>query len=230
MGSSADLGIGCAAAWQSRVYAAYQEPGLTTHSPAHRLSHFPGGTVSDDNKGMKRAGRLAVVVAALTAASCTAGTPPTVPLSAKPSAPSSPAHLAAGAPCPVTRPTPHASPPTSPPLPVPYLHGWYGNAALSVGVPTGGVLPAERSYGTPWPREWGTKFPWWRLIAGTLTITARRLDGSSAGFHSQVPDGYGGIGFVPSGLFWPAPGCWQVTGTVARHSLTFVARVRAVHS
>jgi hypothetical protein len=108
---------------------------------------------------------------------------------------------------------------------VPYISGWYGNAALSVGVPTGGVLPALRAYGTPWPDEWGTKFPWWRGIPGTLAITARRLDGPSAGFHTQIPDGYGTIGFVPSELIWPAPGCWQVTGTISGRSLTFVTRV-----
>jgi hypothetical protein len=139
-----------------------------------------------------------------------------------------PAHLAAGARCPVTSPLPHASPPARlaamPPLPVPYIHGWYGNAALWVGVPTGGVLPAQRDF--QWPHEWSTKFPWWRASAGKLTVTGHRLDGPSAGFHGDVPDGYGTIGFVPSGLIWPAPGCWQVTGTVAGRSLTFVTRVR----
>lgn len=125
---------------------------------------------------------------------------------------------------------PHASPPASPPLPVPYIHGWYGNTALWVGVPTDGALPAQRSSGTPWPHEWGTKFPWWRTIAGTLTVTARRLDGPSTGFHAQVPGGYGPTGFTPSGLIWPAPGCWQVTGTVAGRSLTFVTLVKTIHS
>ncbi len=65
---------------------------------------------------------------------------------------------------------------------------------------------------------------------GTLTITARRLDGPSAGFHSQIPDGYGDVGFVPSGLYFPSPGCWQVTGSVANHSLTVVMLVQAVSS
>jgi hypothetical protein len=124
---------------------------------------------------------------------------------------------------------PDASAPTGPPLPVPYIRGWYGNAALWVGVPTDGVLPAQRAYGTPWPREWYTKFPWWRAIAGTLTVTAHRLDGPSAGFHADVPGGYGPVGFVPSGLIWPGPGCWRVTGTVARRSLTFVTRVQAMN-
>jgi hypothetical protein len=119
-------------------------------------------------------------------------------------------HLAAPASCPVTRPLSDASPParlhainnfTY------YLHGWYGNAALWVGMPVRGILPAGRPYGTPWASEWGTKFPWWPVIAGTLTITARRLDGPSAGFHSQVA-GLSSIGkahFIPSGLVWPTP-------------------------
>jgi hypothetical protein len=113
----------------------------------------------------------------------------------------------------------------SPPLPVPCIHGWYGNQALWAGVPPGGVLPAQRDPGT---REWSTKFPWWRVLPGNLTITARRLDGPGpgAGFRGEVPGGYGSSGFVPSGLVWPSPGCWQVTGTVARHSLTIVMRVQ----
>jgi hypothetical protein len=117
-----------------------------------------------------------------------------------------------------------------------YLHGWYGNTALWVGVPIRGVLPAERPYGTPWAAtEWGTKFPWWPVIPGKLTITARRLDGPSAGFRSQAaqrahPLSDGKSYFMPSGLYWPAPGCWQVTGTIAGHSLTFVAWLRTVSS
>jgi hypothetical protein len=139
---------------------------------------------------------------------------------------------AASAHCPVTRPMRHLSAPTGAVtggLGVP--NGWYGNAALRVAVPTRGVLPAGRPYGSQWPGEWGTKFPWWRLIPGKLTITARRLDGPSAGFHAEIAGpGYGKLGFQPSGLIWPEPGCWQVTGTVASHSLTIVVRVRAVHS
>jgi hypothetical protein len=115
-------------------------------------------------------------------------------------------------------------------LPVPF--GWYGNAALWAPIPTQGILPAGRPYGTPWAAsQWGTKFPWWRVVPGDLTITARRLDGPSAGFHSVVADhGPHQTGFTASGLYWPAPGCWQVTGTISGHSLTFVAWVRTVSS
>ena len=111
-----------------------------------------------------------------------------------------------------------------------YLHGWYGNEALWVEVPAQGILPAMHPYGTRWATEWGIKFPWWRLIPGTLVIAARRLDGPSAGFHSQVPVGYGRTGFTPSGLYWPRPGCWQVTGTISGHSLTLVAWVKTFSS
>jgi hypothetical protein len=181
---------------------------------------------------MRRGGAALAVAAAFMVAGCTGSGPSSATASAT-SLPSSPHQLAGGARCPVTRPLPHASPPAqmdaTPPLPVPYIHGWYGNAALWVGVPAGGVLRAERN--GQWPGEWYTKYPWWRAIPGILTISAHRLDGPSAGFHGDVPTGgYGTIGFDPTGLVWPAPGCWQVTGTVAGRSLTFITRVRTGHT
>jgi hypothetical protein len=143
----------------------------------------------------------------------------------------SPARQAVRARCPVTQPIAHAAPPARMHAPAvlrtPDLPGWYGNAALWVGVPPHGILPAERVPGTPF---WGTKFPWWRAIPGTLTITARKLDGPSAGFHANVPTGYTTLGFAPSGLYWPSPGCWQVTGTVSHHSLSIVMSVQATRS
>jgi hypothetical protein len=171
--------------------------------------------------GMRRGRVLVLVAAAATAASCTGGQQRSAATHPGRSA----SHVTAVAGCPVTHPLPHALPPALPPLPVSYIHGWYGNDALWIGVPAGGLLPAGRPYGTPWPNEWGTKFPWWRIVPGQLTIKARRLDGPSAGFHAEIPSGYGMTGFNPSGLIWPSPGCWQVTGTVAGKSLTFVARV-----
>lgn len=179
---------------------------------------------------MKGAGLSAIIAAAIMAASCTTGSLPKATPTASPATGSPLVHVAIPASCAVTRPMPHTSPP--PQLHAIdnftfYLHGWYGNSALWVGVPVQGVLPAGRPYGTPWASEWGTKFPWWPVIQGKLTITARRLNGSSAGFHSQVADPAeaGKANFIPSGLIWPGPGCWQVTGIIAGHSLTFVAWV-----
>ena len=183
-------------------------------------------------KCVKRAGQLVAAAAAIMAASCTAGAPSAATPSARPSAASSPARLAVPASCPVTRPVPHASAPagvTGMVLPVPF--GWYGNGALWVAVPTRGILPAGRPYGTPWAAsQWGTKFPWWRVIPGKLTITGHRMGGPVAGFHTVVADvhGYGKTGFTPSALYWPKLGCWQVTGTVAGRSLAIVVWVKAV--
>ena len=197
---------------------------------------FPGGASSADNEGMRRAGQLVAVAAVILVAGCAVGARPAASPHARPVASSSAADRAVPASCPVTRPVPHGSPPSS--LHAInnftyYLHGWYGNSAIWVGVPIQGVLPAAYTGGTSQAAsQWGTKFPWWPVIPGKLTITARRLDGPSAGFHSQVaePGSIGKARFIPSGLLWPAPGCWQVTGTVSGRSLTFVAWVRTVAS
>jgi hypothetical protein len=99
---------------------------------------------------------------------------------------------------------------------------WYGNTALWTRLAPRGVLPGQR-----WESDSiGTKFPWWRLVRGArLTISAQRLDGPSAGFRSDIPDGNGDFGFQPTSLIWPSPGCWRVTGTLAGQSLSFVAWV-----
>jgi hypothetical protein len=169
---------------------------------------------------------VAILMAGCTVGELSGARPGTRPLAA-----STQARPAAPASCPVTRPLSHAAPP--PPLHAIdnftyYLHGWYGNATLWVGVPKQGVLPAGRPYGTPWAAsKWGTKFPWWPVIPGKLTIAARRLDGPSAGFQVQFagPASIGKSRFIPSGLYWPAAGCWQVTGTISGRSLTFVTWV-----
>ncbi len=64
------------------------------------------------------------------------------------------------------------------------------------------------------------KFWWWRLVKGRLTIEGRRL--------SIIPDGYGEIGFQASGLVFPTPGCWEVTGRIGDKSLTFVTLVEKI--
>ncbi len=123
--------------------------------------------------------------------------------------------------CPVKRQLPHATPPAQIDAPAaagdPTIHRWYGNQALwGCGV----SCPLSM---TPQPRM-EHQAPGWRVPHGTLTVSARKLDGPSAGFHGEVPGGDGWLGFVSSVLVWPPPGCWQVTGTVAQHLLTIVMR------
>jgi hypothetical protein len=71
----------------------------------------------------------------------------------------------------------------------------------------------------------GMKFPWWRFVDGQLTIDGHRLDGSAPPLRASIPGGYGDTGFQATGLIFPTPGCWEITGHVGDHSLTFVTRV-----
>ena len=130
--------------------------------------------------------------------------------------------------CQVTRSEASAVPPSAIPAagvpPVPYVRDWYGNSALWVRLPIGAGLPAQYD---PTLNTLATKFPWWRIVSGELTITGQRLDGPTGGFKAQIgsPGEYGDMGFDPSYLLWPSPGCWLLTGTVAGRSLTLTVRV-----
>ena len=69
------------------------------------------------------------------------------------------------------------------------------------------------------------KFPWWRGVLGSLKITGRRLDSSAPALRAHIPEGYGEDGVQASGLIFPSPGCWEVTGRVGEVELTFVTLV-----
>lgn len=138
-----------------------------------------------------------------------------------------------GGPCPITTPplvalTPPPPAATGPNAGLTFRAGpnefLYGNEALVVGLPNDGTIhPSDPSRGLPG----GMKFGWDRLAHGDLTISTRRLDASTAPVAADVPGGYGDIGFQVSGLNFPAPGCWQVSGTVGSRTLTFVVNVVA---
>jgi hypothetical protein len=51
------------------------------------------------------------------------------------------------------------------------------------------------------------------------------LDATAAPLRSRVPTGYGDLGFQSSGVIFPSPGCWEVTGALPTTTLTFVTRV-----
>jgi hypothetical protein len=71
----------------------------------------------------------------------------------------------------------------------------------------------------------GMKWPWWRGVRGTLTISGRRLDQPAPPIRADVNDAYGLSGFQPSSIYFPNEGCWEVTGKVGGASLTFVTLV-----
>ena len=69
------------------------------------------------------------------------------------------------------------------------------------------------------------KFGWVRGVRGRLAITGRRLDAAAPPLRAHIPDGYGEADFQATGLIFPTPGCWEVTGSVGNASITFVTRV-----
>jgi hypothetical protein len=111
----------------------------------------------------------------------------------------------------------------------------YGNARVRVSLwrrgtliagilPNGGAMAIIRPDGSI-----SAKLGWWRgLPGGKLEISGRRLDAAAAPLRANVPDGYGALGFQPSGLVFPTTGCWRITGTVGRAGLTFVVKVTKV--
>jgi hypothetical protein len=125
--------------------------------------------------------------------------------------------------------------PVTVPRPVPSSEEWkqslfgsdyaHGNDKLWVGgLGEGGVIDVGPDYVEP-DGSVGMKFGWWRLVPGTLQITGRRLDGAAPAVRANVPSGYGDLGFQSSGVYFPTPGCWEVTGTVGTASLSFVTLV-----
>ncbi len=144
----------------------------------------------------------------------------TVPPSPAPSKPA----LADAEDCAVTRPG--AGPPGVSPDLFFGSGAAHGNGQLWVGgLWPDGVIVADARF-VDEDGAVGMKFGWWRESAGELTITGRRLDGPAPPARGEVPSGYGSLGFQASGVIFPTEGCWEVTGTVAGTSLTFVTFVR----
>jgi hypothetical protein len=108
-------------------------------------------------------------------------------------------------------------------LPVPYVDTWYGNDAIWIRLPKGGVIPAAPDQDKS---TISAKFPWWRVLAGQLEVSASRFENDMRlqADVGTVPE-YGPSGFVPSGLVFNGPGCWQITGSLQGRSLTFIASV-----
>jgi len=124
--------------------------------------------------------------------------------------------------CEVTRPNGKGPPPQ-------HLNHFYGNASLAVDLWPDGTIVLKPDGGGFVKRDGslGMKFAWWRGVRGKLTIDGRRLDKSIASrprAESQ-PNAYPEMGWLPTYLIFPTPGCWEVTGRIGTASLTFVTRV-----
>jgi hypothetical protein len=99
----------------------------------------------------------------------------------------------------------------------------FGNGPLWVGLWPNGRIRATKDdvnrHG-----EIVMKIPWDRGVRRRLAVTGRRLDGDAPPLRAHFSD-YGLAGFQPTTLIFPTEGCWEVTGTVGRISLTFVTKV-----
>lgn len=135
--------------------------------------------------------------------------------------PATPAAVASPAACPVTQPNEKAPPR--------HRRGWYGNEWLSTSlymwsdgpvviVPDDGRIAADGTIH-------GMKWHWYRYVPGELTVEGRRLDAPSAPLVVHGGSGLSDRGFLAKSLTFPSAGCWEITGRVAGHELTFVTLV-----
>jgi hypothetical protein len=99
------------------------------------------------------------------------------------------------------------------------IGAWFGNDALWVELPSNGAVVK------PAGERLAEKFPWVRLVRGAISITGRRLDGPARPARGDASNGDGPIGFNSSGIVFPTEGCWEITGNIHRHQLTFIVRV-----
>lgn len=199
-------------------------------------------TRPDPKHGWRMGSSAVLLLLSVTVAACSPATPPrpatavasplrtgpipsptsTAAASGAPAVAPSPLTLADAKNCPVTTPT------KAPAEIGDRLFGSsvaFGNRDLWVGgLGEDGVILADPRF-LQSDGSIGTKFGWWRTVAGKLTITGRRLDAPAPPAGTSVPAGYGLQGFQSSGVYFPAQGCWEVTGSVGGSELTFVTFV-----
>ena len=94
---------------------------------------------------------------------------------------------------------------------------WWPGGTLTYPPGAPGIILADGSL--------QVKVGWIRGVKGKLTIQGRRLDADGSPLRAWIPEGYGDIGFQATGVIFPTPGCWEVTGRVQETRLTFVVHV-----
>lgn len=131
--------------------------------------------------------------------------------------------LRPGQACPVTHASSH---PRVPAAMLTLINGHpssaYGRGPVWVLLPYGGNN-ASRVHGQVY-----VKVGWYVGLAGPLRGAARRIDGQQTrSGRLQVSDpNTDARRMDASALLLPTPGCWQVTGDIAGHSLTWIFRAR----
>lgn len=73
----------------------------------------------------------------------------------------------------------------------------------------------------------GNRIMWIKPPGLKIRITGRRLDGDAPPFEVERNSAYLSKGFEPNRLYFPVPGCWEVTATSGEEELVFVVEVKA---
>jgi len=104
---------------------------------------------------------------------------------------------------------------------------WIGTEALKTGLPPKGELVFEPGGAGSVLADGALrrKFLWMHQARGRLQISGRRLDGDAPPLQSVVPEGFEAQDIQPTSLIFPTTGCWEVTGRIGEHRVTFVLRV-----
>jgi hypothetical protein len=105
---------------------------------------------------------------------------------------------------------------------------WNGNLYVGGLWPDGIIVFRPGGAGIHYPDgSLGMKIAWYRAngLSGVLQIRGKRLDAHAPPLRAIIHRAYGDTGFQPSEVIFPTEGCWQVMGTVAGSSVTFVTRV-----
>lgn len=72
--------------------------------------------------------------------------------------------------------------------------------------------------------EEGNKVGWFRPEGAQMEITGRRIDGEAPPMQAEIPCCYP-TRFQATGLYFPEPGCWEITAKAGGSQLTFVVTV-----
>ena len=73
----------------------------------------------------------------------------------------------------------------------------------------------------------GNRIMWIKPPGLKVAITGRRLDGEAPPLEVERNSSYLRKGFEPNRLFFPVPGCWEVTATSGEEELVFVVEVQS---
>lgn len=118
--------------------------------------------------------------------------------------------------------------------PLPKSENWYGSEALAVQLPPAGTWPTTASGALI-----AVKLLWWSAgfrsgMESNLNVTIRELSGAKVTAAISKPTNahaasLGGWTML-TGIDFPQPGCWEITGRYLGQSLSFVVETVNVAS